>query len=118
MLGASAATVTKSVPAGIYGTLTGTVSTLTRSTFLSVSTSVTQNPDGAILTIAADVSDGVNSVGSYTYQSARWATVLNEAIPIYDYDGTQTYLVWTTHGVQSGSQSLRAYACSNYIEQD
>lgn len=100
VLSASALTVTNSARAGIYGTLTGTVTTHTRAALLPATTAVTQNPDNAYLTVIADVSNGVEILNSFSFSSEKGVTSFSTSIPVYNYMGPgDTFRVYTTHGV-------------------
>jgi len=95
---------TQSTPAGIYGTLTGTLSENGYYT-----TSVTRNPDSARLTISGLFQNvygqniGVQN-NLYSARGARFFSGFWSSIP------AGTYTMYGTHGVQGGTQSPTGYA--------
>lgn len=118
VLGVSAAfDATASTPAGIYGTLLGNVASVPDGCFLATTTTITKNPDNALLKIDADFSDGSDIIYSHTGSSSRGVTNYSRDLPIYSSGVNSTYVVavFTAHCVQNGT-GTEAYACYGCTE--
>lgn len=102
---------TESTPAGIYGTLTGTLSE-----YGYYTTSVTQNPDLAQLTISGLFQNinGQNIGVQNNLYSARGERFFPGT---WNYIPAGTYTMYGTHGVQGGTQSPTGYAVYTMITQ-
>lgn len=113
-LSASAAALT---PAGIYGKLWGTVADTPDGSLLATTTSISKNPDNALLKIEADFTNGTELMYSHTGSSSRGVTSYSRDLPIYS-DGVSSPLpvaVYTAHSVQNGTGD-EAYTCYGYTE--
>lgn len=92
-------------PAGIYGRFSGTVADTPVGSLLSTTTSITQNPDYALLKIDADFSNGTNYLHSHSGSSSRGVTSFARSLPVYS-DGATGVVpdrVYTAHSVQNGT---------------
>lgn len=100
-LAVSVSAASQMKPAGIYGKLRSYVSNDPNGNWVASSTSITQNPDNARITIEADFSNGVNYTSSFSKSSSRGVTSFSPDLPIYT--GTNPNQVYTAHGVQDGT---------------
>lgn len=100
---------TETTPAGIYGTLTGTLSE-----YGYYTTSVTHNSDSAKLTISGLFQNiyGQNIGVQNNLYSARGARFFSGS---WNYIPAGTYTMYGTHGVQGGTQSPTGYAVYTMI---
>lgn len=100
--------------AGIYGTISGNSAQSTSSYHqLDTRTSVSQNPDSAILKTTVEFTDGVNYLSGDAVSSARGAVMLSYNFGIFmNIEGTPR-MAYTAHRVEEGYNSPVGYACYN-----
>lgn len=108
----SAATITHaSTNAGIYLSLTGTISPSSGTSLLPTTTTVSVNPDQAYLKVDLELKNGVDHISNSTASSSTGVTTFSHTMPIYYYAEEAHPYVYVAHNVQGGSQSDFGYVC-------
>lgn len=99
--------------AGIYISITGTLTQASPS-FMATTTSIITNPDNAYLLTVVEYKDGDQFIMSNCSQSIDGAKSLSYNSPIYIDVLYEPDRAFCSHNVQGGSKALTGYAAYTY----